>query len=173
MSRLEMKSWSGLGEGRAKGAGIKFSGKIYVTNKYEVRFADFESCDDTAGYAALVKTAQTVRFAKGANSASIGLTSRAEFQAMRSPATFFISVAKSQSLEIKADGCVIEVYLPNKKLYEFVEWENESKSERTFASSQIDRLLIKPLPLTGTYLVVLRKPVENMRPETVTFKATN
>lgn len=90
---------------------------------------------------------------------------------MKSPATFLINVGKSQSLEIRADGCVIEVYLPNKKRYEFVEWEN--KDEKTFAGSLIDRMLIESLPQSGTYLIVLRKPSENMRPTTVTFKATN
>lgn len=167
----EMKSliWTLSKSGDKELLRIKFSGKNYETNKYEESFADFEPCDG-AGYAALASAAQTVRFARGASSASIGLESRAEFQAMRSPATFLINVAKSQSLEITAEGCTIEVYLPDKKLYQFVEWEGGG--EKTFASSQIDRLHIKSLPLTGAYLVVLRKPAENMRPETVTFKAT-
>ena len=91
---------------------------------------------------------------------------------MRSPATFLINVAKSQTLEVRADGCTIEVYLPDKKLYEYVEWENEAKTEKTFASSQLDRMTIEALPQAGTYLVVLRKASENMLPETVTFKAT-
>jgi len=169
----EMKSliWTLAKSGDKESLRIQFSGKNYGTNKYEVRSADFESC--AAGYAILAKSARRVQFARGANSVSIGLASRTEFQAMRSPATFLINAAKSQSLEIKADGCTIEVYLPDKKLYEYVEWENEDKSEKTFASSQIDRMLIEALPLTGTYLIVLRKPIENMRPETVTFKATN
>ena len=167
----EMKSliWRLVKFGDEELLRIKFSGKNYETNRYEDRAVDFESCD--VGYATLAKTAQTVRFAKGASSASIGLQSRAEFQAMRSSASFLINAAKSQSLEIRADGCIIEVYLPNKKLYQHVEWEHEG--ERTFASSQIDRVLIEALPLTGTYLIVLRKPSAAMRPETVTFKATN
>ncbi len=82
-----------------------------------------------------------------------------------------INAAKSQSLEIRADGCTIGVYLPSRRIYEFVEWED--KGEKTFASPRIDRMLIEALPETGTYLIVLRKPSENMRPETVTFKATN
>ena len=170
----EMKSlvWTLVKSGNQESLRIKFTDKNYETNRYEDRFADFASCA-AAGYAGLAKTAQKVRFAKGENSSSIELKSRTEFQAMRSPATFTISVARSQSLEIRADGCAIEVYLPDKKLYRFVEWENESKTEKTYASSQIDRLIIAPLPQTGTYLVVLRKPSENMRPETVTFKATN
>jgi hypothetical protein len=168
----EMKSltWTFAKSGEKELLRIKFHGKNYKTNKYEDSFADFESCDD-AGYAALATTAQTVHFAKGTNSATVGLASLADFQAMKSPATFLISAARSQSLEIRADGCTIEVYLPNKKLYEFVEWEN--KGEKSFAGSHIDRMLIKALPLNGTYLIVLRKPSENMRPETVTFKATN
>ncbi|MCA1592305.1 MAG: hypothetical protein LC754_06575 [Acidobacteria bacterium] len=168
----EMKSliWTLVKSGDKESLRIKFHGKNYQTNKYEDRFADFESCG-SGGYTALAKTAQTVHFAKGASSASIGLKSHSEFQAMRSPATFLINAAKSQSLEIRADGCTIEVYLPNKKIYEFVEWEDKGK--KTFASPRIDRMLIEALPETGTYLIVLRKPSENMRPETVTFKATN
>lgn len=174
LSPSEMKSlvWTLVKASDQETLRIKVRGKNYETNSYEDSFANFESCD-ALDYAAFAKTAQTVRFAKGARSASIGLTARKEFQAMTAPATFFISVAKSQSLEIKAEGCTIEVYLPNKKLYEFVEWENESKTERTFASSQIDTMLIESLPQTGAYLIVLRKPAENMQPEKVTFKATN
>jgi hypothetical protein len=170
----EMKSliWTLVKSGDKESLRIKFHGKNYETNRYEDSFVDFESCGDV-GYAALAKTAQTVRFAKGSSSASIGLASRTDFQAMRSPATFLISVAKSQTLEIRADGCTIEVYLPDKKRYEYVEWEKEDGSEKTFASSKLDRMLIEALPETGAYLVVLRKPAENMRPETVTFKASN
>jgi hypothetical protein len=174
VSPSEMKSlvWTLVKAGDQESLRIKVRGKNYNTNLYEDSFADFESCD-ALDYAAFAKTAQTVRFAKGARSASFNLTARKEFQAMAAPATFLISVAKSQSLEIRADGCTIEVYLPNKKPYEFVEWENESKTERTYASSQIDTMLIESLPQTGAYLIVLRKPTENMQPEKVTFKATN
>ena len=168
----EMRSlvWALVREGGRELLRIKFRGKNYETNRYEDRLADFAQCEE-AGYEALAKGAQTVRFAKGENSKIIGLASRAGFQAMREPAAFFISAARSQSLEITAEGCTIQVYLPSKKLYEFAEWEGGS--EKTFASSQIDRLLIEALPLTGPYLVVLRKPAANVRPETVTFKAAN
>lgn len=168
----EMKSlvWTLVRDGGRELLRIKFRGKNYETNRYEDRFSDFEPCGE-AGYEALAKGAQTVRFAKGANSASVGLASRAGFQEMKEPAAFLISAARSQTLEITAEGCAIQVYLPGGKLYEFVEWEGGS--EKTFASSQIDRLVIKALPQTGTYLVVLRKPAENMRPEAVTFKATS
>jgi len=173
VSPSEMKSliWTLAKSGEKEVLRIKFRGKNYETNKYEDSLADFAACDDT-GYAALSKTAQTVRFAKGKNSASINLAARNEFQAMKSPATFLINVGKSQTLEVRADGCTIEVYLPVKKLYEYVEWQNEAKTEKTFASSQIDRMMIEALPQAGTYLVVLRKAAENMLPETVTFKVT-
>jgi len=179
VSPSEMKSlvWTLAKSGGKESLRIKFRGKNYETNKYEDSFADFESCGgsggDAASYADLAKSAQTVRFAKGASSTRIGLQSRREFQAMKSPATFLISVARSQSLEIKAEGCTIEVYLPSKKLYEYVEWENEDGSEKTYASTGLDRMLIEALPETGTYLIVLRKPAEAMQPEAVTFKASN
>jgi hypothetical protein len=148
---------------------IKFYGKNYDTNKYETSFSYFESC--APSYAALAKTAQAVQFAKGANSASAQLQSLVGFQAMKEPATFLIKAFKGQALEIKADGCSVEVYLPNKTLYKYVEWSNQT--EKTYASIRIDGMSIETLPLTGTYLVVLRKPAESMRPETVTFKVTD
>ena len=168
----EMRSlvWTLARVGGRESLSIRFRGKNYQTNRYEDGPAVFEPCAE-AGYDSLLEGAQTVRFARGANAASIGLASHAEFQAMRRPAAFLIDVAKSQSLEITAEGCTIQVYLPGGKLYEFVEWEGGG--EKSFASSQLDRLRIEALPRTGTYLVVLRKPTENMRPETVTFKATS
>lgn len=78
-----------------------------------------------------------------------------------------LNAAKSQTLEIKADGCRIEVYLPNRKLYEYVEWEGAG--EKTYASSQIDRMTIKALPATGDYLIVLHKLTEDSRPEALTI----
>lgn len=167
----EMKSlvWT-LVQGRGQELlRIKFYGKNYDTNKYETSFSYFEAC--ATGYAALVKTAQTVQFARGASSASVQLGSLDGFQGMKEPATFLIKAAKGQALEIKAEGCTVEVYLPDKTLYQFVEWSD--KTEKTYASARIDGMSIAALPLTGTYLVVLRKPAENMRPETVTFKVTD
>ena len=172
VSPSEMKSldWTlARGGGGREVLRIKFRGRNYETNRYEDSVAEFEPCDG-AGYETLARAAQTVRFDRGASSKTVGLASRDGFQAMREPAAFLISVAKSQSLEVTAEGCAIQVYLPNRKLYEFVEWEGGG--EKTFVGSRLDRLLIEALPATGTYLVVLRKPAENMRPETVTFKAT-
>jgi len=168
----EMKSlvWTLLRVGRRELLRIEFRGKNYQTNSYEDRPADFEPCEG-ADYDSLARRAQTVRFDKGANSKSISLRPRAGFQAMREPAAFLINVARSQTLEITAEGCSIQVYLPSRRLYEFVEWEGGG--EKTFAGSQLDRALIEALPLSGNYLVVLRKPAENMLPQTVTFKATN
>ena len=70
-------------------------------------------------------------------------------------------------------SCKISVYLPNGKLYDFVEWENEDGSERTFTNSLIDETTIKPIPQTGNYLVVLHKMAEEAQPGSVTFKITN
>lgn len=177
-----MKSlvWTLVQRGGKESLRIKFYGKNYNTNKYEDSFAYFESCEaSTSGastsdakpsYADLAKTAQTIRFARGASSASVRLDSLRDFQAMRANAAFYVNAAKSQSLEIVAEGCVVEIYLPNKKIYEYVEWE--SGSERTYASSQLDRMTIESLPATGNYLIVLRKPTENMQPETLTVTVT-
>ncbi len=181
----EMKSliWTLVKSGGRETLRIKFYGKNYQTNKYEESFAEFEPCaavasdadasdaGDNAGYAALAKTARTIRFVRGANSASFSLKSLAEFQARSAPATFIINAAKSQSLEVRADGCVIEIYLPDRKLYQYVEWE--SGGEKTYATSQIDTLTIKSLPVAGNYLIVLRKPTETMRPDMLTVTVTH
>jgi hypothetical protein len=174
VSPSEMKSlvWT-LVQARGKESlRIKFSGKNYDTNKFEESIASFESCDATPvdnrrpGYAELAKTAQTIRFAKGKNSASVPLGAHAGLQKMKAPATFLLHAAKSQTLDITAHGCTIEVYLPNRKLYQYVEWEGGN--EKTYASTGLDRMSIEALPATGAYLIVLRKPNEVLEPETLT-----
>jgi hypothetical protein len=174
----EMKSlvWTLVRAGGQESLRIKFSGKNYDTNKYEVSFADFAACaaepgDGRESYADLVKTAQTVRFARGASSARVRLDSLAGLQAMTAPATFLINAAKSQTLDIVADGCTIEIYLPNKKLYQYVEWE--AGDEKTYASTGLDRMSIEGLPLTGNYLIVLRKPNEVLEPGTLIVTVKN
>jgi hypothetical protein len=182
VSPSEMKSlvWKLSKRGGKESLRIKFSGKNYQTNKYEESFADFESCavasnnpapsDAGSGYAALTKSARTVRFARGASSASFRLDSLARPGEANATATFLLNAARSQRLEIQADGCRIEVYLPNRKLYEYVEWEGAG--EKTYASSQMDRMTIKALPATGNYLIVLHKLTEDSRPETLTVTVT-
>lgn len=182
VSPSEMKSldWTLLKRGDKESLRIKFSGRNYQTNKYEESFADFESCaagsnnpapsDAAPDYATLMKKAQTVRFARGASSASLRLDSLAGSGEATATATFLLNAARSQTLEIRADGCRIEVYLPSRKLYEYVEWE--AAGEKTYASSQMDRMTIKALPATGNYLIVLHKLTEDSRPETLTVTVT-
>jgi hypothetical protein len=148
---------------------LKFYGKRYDTNKYQTSFSDFESCEPS--YAALARTAQTIHFAKSANSGTVRLESLAEFQTMKAPATFLIGAVKGQVLEIRADGCSIQLYLPDKKLFEYVESVDNGK--KFMGTTLLDRMSTEQLPQTGTYLVVLRKAAENMRPGTVTFKITD
>ncbi len=174
----EMKSlvWTLVRAGGQESLRIKFSGKNYDTNKYEESFADFAACaaetgDDRESYADLVKTARTVRFARGASSARVRLGSLAGLQAMTAPATFLINAARAQTLEVVAEGCTIEIYLPNKTLYRYVEWE--AGSEKTYASTGLDKMSIEKLPLTGNYLIVLRKPNEVLEPETLTITVKN
>lgn len=183
VSPSEMKSlvWTFLQRGDQESLRIKFSGKNYETNKYEESFADFESCAVSAnnpassvastGYAALAKRAHTIRFNRGAKSASLRLDSLGGSGETNATTTFLLNAAKSQTLEIKADGCSIEVYLPDRKLYEYVEWEGAG--EKTYASTQIDRMTIKALPTTGNYLIVLRKLTADSLPETLTVTVTN
>ena len=167
VSPSEMNSlvWTLVNRGGKQQLRINFLGKNYETNRYQDGFVYFEPCE--SGYAALAKTAEAVHFAKGASSSSFPLRSRADFQAMRSPATFSLKALKGQKLEIQAHGCAIEIYLPNEKFYEFVEAGGADAGRN---HTQLDRTTIEALPLSGTYLVVLRKAAENMRPETVTFE---
>ncbi len=95
------------------------------------------------------------------------------FKDMDERKVFSINIRKGQTLEIDAANCKISVYQPNGKIYDFVEWENEDDSEKTFISSTIDRMTVKPIPQTGNYLVVLRKNAESAQPESATLKITN
>jgi hypothetical protein len=180
----EMKSlvWTLAQAGGKESLRIKFSGKNYDTNKYEDSYADFESCGVGSGDAAasepakasyedLVKTAQTIRFAKGKSSATVRLDKHAGLQAMSAPATFLINAAKSQELEVTAHGCNIEIYLPNRKRHSFVEWE--AGDEKTYINSELDMASIEALPLTGNYLIVLRKAHESMEPDALTVTIKN
>lgn len=152
---------------------IKFYGKNYTTGGYEESSVAFEPCSTRAGevgeeYALLAKSAHRVSFARGATSASARLDRLTKFQAMEAKAAFLVNAAKSQTLEVRADGCVIEIYLPGgESLYQYAEWE--AGGEQTFASSNVDRFTVERLPATGDYLVVLRKAAETMRPDTLTI----
>ena len=146
---------------------ITFYGKNYETNKYADYIAEFEPCEP--GYAKLKKRAKAVQFAKGKSSATASLS----FRDLDERKAFSINIRQGQTLDIKATGCKISVRLPNGKLYNFVEWENEDGSEKTFTNSLIDRTTIKPVPQTGIYLVVLQKMAEEAQPDSVTFKISN
>ena len=165
----EMKSlnWTLLKIGDREILRIKFYGKNYKTNKYADYFADFESCKPS--YATLLKTAKVVQFAKGKTSANVPLF----FKDTNDRKIFSVNIRKGQILKIDAVGCKVSVHLPSGKHYEFVEWENENGTEKSFTSTTIDELEIKPIPQTGNYLIVLQKMAEEARPSTVTFKITN
>ena len=145
---------------------IKFYGKNYETNRYADYFADFDSCEPS--YAALTKTAKAVQFTKGKSSATAPIS----FKNIAERKVFLVNIRKGQTLQLDAAGCKISVYLPNGKLYDFVEWESEDGNEKTFTSSMIDQITIKPIPQTGNYLIVLQKMAEEAQPGSVTFKIT-
>jgi hypothetical protein len=175
VSPSEMKSltWTLAQSGGKEVLRIKFRGKNYDTNKYEDSFAAFEPCGE--GYAALAKGAKRIQFARGASSATFPLAALAASRGTKGTATFLINAAKSQTLEIEAHGCSVEVYLPNKKIYEYVEpgSENETGSERGYASVEMDMMTIDALPASGNYLIVLRKLTEDSAPGTLTVKVRN
>ncbi len=173
LSPSEMKSlsWTLAKSGGEETLRIKFRGKNYDTNKYEDSFAAFEPCGE--GYAALAKGAKRIQFARGANSAKFPLAALARSQGTKGTATFLINAGKSQTLGIEAHGCSVEVYLPNKKLYEYVEPGSEGESEKSYLTSQMDMMTIDALPVSGNYLIVLRKLTEDSAPGTLTVTVTN
>ncbi|MCY7375597.1 MAG: hypothetical protein LH472_06455 [Pyrinomonadaceae bacterium] len=166
-SYIKSVVWALVKTGNKEVLEITFYGKNYETNKYADYTAEFESCEPS--YQSLEKTAQAVQFAKGKSSASVPLS----FKNTIERKVFSINMRRGQTLTIDAAGSKISVYLPSEKLYEYVEWENENGTKKTFASSTIDRMIIKPIPQTGSYLLVLRKMAEEARPDSVTFKITN
>ena len=166
-SVLKSLTWTVLKISGEEVLRIKFHGKNYDTNKFADYDADFESCEPS--YAALLKMAKPVQFAKGKYSASPLIS----FANTNNRQVFSINIRKGQTLDIDAVSCRISVYLPNGKHYQIVEWENQDGTEKTYTTQTIDKLEIKPIPQTGTYLVVLEKIGEDAQPERATFKITN
>ncbi len=169
VSPSEMKSlnWELAGEKGAEILRIKYYGKNYETNKYADYFADFKACEPS--HSTLKKMAKIVQFAKGKSSAIAPLS----FNNTTERKVFSINVRQGQTLSIDAASCKISFYLPNEKLYQFIEWESENGAEKTFTNSMIDNATIKPIPQTGNYLIVLSKMAEEAQPGSVTFKITN
>jgi hypothetical protein len=124
---------------------IKFSGKNYDTNKYEVSFADFETCHES--YASLAKRAERVQFARGKNSASFPL----EFQTKDESKSFLLNMKAGQHVEVEAVGCTVSFYYPNKK-------EGEEPGIDMFSPDRLTQsgdylFVITPAPYPGKYSV--------------------
>jgi hypothetical protein len=130
---------------------IKFSGKNYDTNKYEVSFADFEPCDE--GYASLAKRAERVRFARGRNSANFPLV----FKTKGESKSFLLNMKAGQQVEVDAIGCTISFYYPNKR-------KSEEPAIDTFSPDRLTQ--------SGDYLFVI-SPAPNPGKYSVKFKVTN
>ncbi len=150
----EMKSliWTLSKSGDKESLRIKFRGKNYQTNKYEVRFADFESCDD-GDYAVLAKSAQRVEFARGANSASFPV----EFKAQQERKSFLLNLKAGQRIAVEAPGCGISFHYPDKR-------EGEEPGIDTWSSGALTQ--------SGDYLFVIR-PAGEPGTCSVSFKVTN
>ena len=153
VSPSEMKSliWTLAKSGNRELLRIKFSGKNYDTNKYEVSFAEFEPCGES--YTALVKKAKRVQFARGANSASFPLA----FKTKDETKTFLLNMKAGQQIEVEAIGCTISFYYPNKR-------EGEEPA--------IDMFSPERLTQSGDYLFVI-SPAPTPGEYSVKFKVTN
>ena len=153
VSPSEMKSlvWSLVRSGGTESLRIKFRGKNYETNKYEDSFADFEPCGES--YAALVKKAERVRFARGANSASFPLA----FKTKDERKSFLLNMKAGQRVEVEAAGCTISFYYPDKR-------EGEEPSIDGFSPDRLTQ--------SGDYLFVV-SPAPSPGKYSVKFKVTN
>jgi hypothetical protein len=143
---------------------VQFYGRNYDNNKYSNYFSELESCRPVYGFFA--KSPKVIRFAKGQKSTSIETT----FPDNKGYRTFLISARKGQSLDITAPGCSILVYLPDKKLYEYLEGPDHIDAGK--ASIALDMLSLSPLPQIGNYLVVLQVVGDDMSPRNIEFKIT-
>ena len=153
VSPSEMKSlvWRLVKSGRTESLRIKFSGKNYGTNKYEVSYADFKPCVES--YAALAKGAERVRFTRGANSARFPLAFRTKDERK----TFLLNVKAGQRIEVEAPGCTISFYYPDKR-------EGEEPSIDGFSPDRLTQ--------SGDYLFVI-SPAPSPGKYSVKFKVTN
>ncbi|HLL15774.1 MAG TPA: hypothetical protein VK388_11960 [Pyrinomonadaceae bacterium] len=143
----EMKSliWTLVKSGGTELLRIKFSGKNYDTNKYEVGFADFEPCHES--YAALAKRAERVRFARGRNSASFPL----EFKTKGESKSFLLNMKAGQQVDVEALGCTISFYYPNKTEGEEPGIDMLSPDRLTQSGDYL--FVITPAPYPGKYSV--------------------
>ena len=147
VSPSEMKSlvWTLVKTGGAESLRIKFSGKNYDTNKYEVSFADFKPCAQS--YAALAKGAERVRFARGTNSASSPLA----FKTKGERRSFLLNMKAGQRIEVEAPGCTISFYYPDKR--EGGEPSIDGLSRGRLTQSGDYLFVISPAPSPGKYSV--------------------
>jgi hypothetical protein len=150
----EMKSliWTLVKTGERESLRIKFSGKNYKTNQYEVRSADFAPCEES--YAVLAGSAKRIQFARGANSAS----SPVSFKTKDERKSYFLNMKAGQRIAVEAPGCGISFYYPDKREYE------EGTAIDTWSSDALTQ--------SGDYLFVI-KPVLEPGACSVKFKVTN
>ena len=128
--------------------------KFFGAGKNAIDARDFEECEP--GYQALVKTARRVSFARGASQATV----IAEFQNQNGRRAFLLGAGKGQTISVRAPGCAISLYYPDKTAYE------EGAGIDTFGMN---------LPQTGDYLFLIKPAVAGDEPVTcsVTFKISN
>lgn len=152
----EMKSlmWKLVKSGGKESLRIKFSGKNYKTNRYEVNFARFESCVGALNsYLTFASLAKRVQFESGANSASITVS----FKTQEERKPFLLKMKAGQQIAVEAPGCGISFYHPD---------ESEG-AEPAFDTWSSDRLT-----QSGDYLFVIR-PAGAPGKCAVNFKVTN
>lgn len=151
-SKMQSMVWTLVTAGGKESLRIQFSGKNYETNRYAVRFAEFESCHES--YAALATAARKVQFSRGAQSASFPLS----FKTRRESKSFLLDMKAGQKVMVAAPGCGISFYYPDKRAYE------EGTAIDTWSSAGLKQ--------SGDYLFVISPAPEPSRC-LVSFKVTN
>jgi hypothetical protein len=154
VSPSEMKSliWTLRKSSDKEKLRIKFTGKNYQTNKYEVHFADFDPCEES--YAVLAAAAKRVQFSKGAEAATFPVSFRTKHERK----SFLLKTKAGQRIAVEAPGCGISFYYPDQRAYE------EGTAIDTWSSDGLTQ--------SGDYLFVI-KPVLEPGKCSVTFKVTN
>ena len=141
----------------------KLRAKFFGNGRAPVYALDLESCEPS--YAALVKRAKRVAFARGESSASVSNP----IAPASEQASFLLSVRKGQYVGVFAPGCAVNIYFPNGELYKYVEAAGTERDTTTSLDALAADL---PVPQSGDVLFMLMKGGPHSLPRKATFFVT-
>lgn len=132
--RMQRSTWTLETSAGADILRIKFYGKNYDTNTFAEYSAEFASC--APSFATLAKQAKRISFAKGAKSATVA----SSFKAQSDWTSFRLGARKGQAMSVMSPGCRIAPYYPDKTADQ---------------EGGIDTFSLSSLPQSGDYLFVI------------------